>query len=208
MTDKNRQILSVHLADFPDAMREDDWEFGWVGIENGRAVAVLTTTHSKNHGEGNLDKDVPDEWATVQIVYSRGHKFAPDIIAYAQRELAELQPSVVLCRSGVATPEGEAVCASLLLDPRANYKKIRHENSAVPRYRSDLALHKKLIKRLAPGQVAPPAPKEPEHPLPALSRAKATADGHKILVRASVLLGIDAIEPKPDTHEDEAQATT
>jgi hypothetical protein len=204
MTDENRPILSVHRADFPDAEWTffDTWVWGWVGVENGQAVAVLTATHSKNYG----DLDAADEWATVQYIYSRGHGFAPEIITHAKRELDKLPFPIALCRSGTATPEGEAVCAELELDPNAQYKVSRYKTK-LGDYRFKLTQYEKQLRRLAPGQVAPPAPSEPEYPLQSLSRAKARADGHKILLAASGLLGIDAIEPKPEICEDESQAT-
>lgn len=206
MTDENRPILSVHRADFPNAEWTffDTWDWGWVGTENGQAVAVLTATYGQRNGAGNFAGDY-DEWATVQYLYSRGRKFAPEIIAHAQRELKEMNPSLVLHRSGTATPEGAAVCAHLLLDPIANYKTQRHETE-MRRYRSALTLHQKQARRPGSGQ-APPAPSEPKHPLQPLPRSQARADGHKILLAAAGLLGIDAIEPKAETFDDEGQAT-
>ncbi|MFD6106218.1 hypothetical protein ACFWFQ_26545 [Nocardia salmonicida] len=91
-----------------------EWYWGWVAIDrhDGLAVGVLTAYY--------IDYFSPP-YAGVHIVHARRHRgLGVHLLTTAKRELAGLDPPIVLYRSGTATPQGRDAClrAGLDLDPR------------------------------------------------------------------------------------------
>ncbi len=84
----------------------------------------------------------------------------------------------------MATPEGKAACEDLELDPRVKQQVQVYE--------------RRLLEWERKGRIGSP----PKNPTPEYSRKDARAAGHKKLVTAALLLGLEAVEPKSDVPLD------
>ncbi|WP_155951791.1 hypothetical protein [Rhodococcus aetherivorans] len=96
------EIRSVHKSEFPEA----SWDWGWIAVEDGVAVAVLTTTATP---VDESDNPIPPvRWAKVQIVYSTVKGCGYSLLQHGKTELNSIDWP--LFRSGRSTEGGEAVC--------------------------------------------------------------------------------------------------